>query len=447
MRKKKSTYRYDKLIELYNSGITDVDEISKKINASKNTVYVYISRAKKEGRIIKAKKSQKELPKKRPQKTKYKIVIELYNSGITDADVISKKAKLNKNTVYSYISKAKNEGKIVKIEKQKRKSKYDKVVELYNSGTTDVKEIARRFKTTPKTIYSYISKAYKEGKIVKVKKSKIKKEKNQKKQSKYAQLIELYNSGITDVVKLVKSLKTTQSTVYSYIYKAEKEGKIVRILPKKERRMNNANEKVVKKVHQEVSKKESVNIPNVNISKEIQEKVEIKIVAQYPYEIAKTLNIQPKILYDYLESMPDQKKKDLKREILKRNIIWIGIKDLKIKQRKKGKDISVAEALEQIIPTLSEYDKIKLVRFYYWIGQEKLALKTAKQFFYSDDISEKGKKRFEKECKMIEKEMLINMIRAKREVAHSELCREFKITNSFLIEILGREQVKDEEVR
>ena len=95
MRKKKSTYRYDKLIELYNSGITDVDEISKKINASKNTVYVYISRAKKEGRIIKAKKSQKELPKKRPQKTKYKIVIELYNSGITDADVISKKAKLN----------------------------------------------------------------------------------------------------------------------------------------------------------------------------------------------------------------------------------------------------------------------------------------------------------------------------------------------------------------
>ena len=39
------------------------------------------------------------------------------------------------------------------------------------------------------------------------------------------------------------------------------------------------------------------------------------------------------------------------------------------------------------------------------------------------------------------------MIRAKREVAHSELCREFKVTNSFLIEILGREQVKDEEVR
>ena len=104
MRKKKSTYRYDKLIELYNSGITDVDEISKKINASKNTVYVYISKAKKEGRIIKAKKSQKELPKKRPQKTKYKIVIELYNSGITDADVISKKASKSGNTASASVT-------------------------------------------------------------------------------------------------------------------------------------------------------------------------------------------------------------------------------------------------------------------------------------------------------------------------------------------------------
>ena len=36
MRKKKSTYRYDKLIELYNSGITDVDEISKKIRNRKH---------------------------------------------------------------------------------------------------------------------------------------------------------------------------------------------------------------------------------------------------------------------------------------------------------------------------------------------------------------------------------------------------------------------------
>ena len=49
------------------------------------------------------------------------------------------------------------------------------------------------------------------------------------KKSKYVQLIELYNSGKTNVDELKIELNSTKKTIYTYIYQANKEGKIIKL--------------------------------------------------------------------------------------------------------------------------------------------------------------------------------------------------------------------------
>ena len=79
-----------------------------------------------------------------------------------------------------------------------KKSKYVQLIELYNSGKTNVDELKIELNSTKKTIYTYIYQANKEGKIIKLKKHKEKK----RKISKYVQFIELYNLGVTDLDEL-----------------------------------------------------------------------------------------------------------------------------------------------------------------------------------------------------------------------------------------------------
>ena len=92
-----------------------------------------------------------------------------------------------------------------------KKSKYVQLIELYNSGKTNVDELKIELNSTKKTIYTYIYQANKEGKIIKLKKHKEKK----RKISKYVQFIELYNLGVTDLDELEKKLESPKS---SYIH-------------------------------------------------------------------------------------------------------------------------------------------------------------------------------------------------------------------------------------
>ena len=96
-----------------------------------------------------------------------------------------------------------------------KKSKYVQLIELYNSGKTNVDELKIELNSTKKTIYTYIYQANKEGKIIKLKKHKEKK----RKISKYVQFIELYNLGVTDLdeeclLKLLKLLCERKGITY-----------------------------------------------------------------------------------------------------------------------------------------------------------------------------------------------------------------------------------------
>ena len=85
-------------------------------------------------------------------------------------------------------------------------TKYNQLINLYNSGITDKKRLEELLTLKPKTIDIYINRAYKQGLIKKV-----------KPKTTFDTLVELYNSGITDPVLLSKELGISHQTIYCYI--------------------------------------------------------------------------------------------------------------------------------------------------------------------------------------------------------------------------------------
>ena len=61
-------------IELYNLGVTDLDELEKKLESPKSSIYSYIHRAHKEGKIVKVPRKKKEKKKLNDEKFASRIV-------------------------------------------------------------------------------------------------------------------------------------------------------------------------------------------------------------------------------------------------------------------------------------------------------------------------------------------------------------------------------------
>lgn len=280
-----------------------------------------------------------------------------------------------------------------------KKSKYVQLIELYNSGKTNVDELKIELNSTKKTIYTYIYQANKEGKIIKLKKHKEKK----RKISKYVQFIELYNLGVTDLDELEKKLESPKSSIYSYIHRAHKEGKIFKI--------DRNTEKNIKK----------------------------QLITKYPFEVALHLDLQPEIIYKYLENLGKQDKKVLQKEILSQNIIWKRIKSLKVKYLKNNQKISVDEALKKIIPKLKENEMLQLIKFYYWCGKESMALQVTDQIIYFAENSKEIKQQAELEKYKLLREIMAKKIISRKGTTYSSLCKELNVRESFIIQILGRE--------
>ena len=215
------------------------------------------------------------------KKSKYVQLIELYNSGKTNVDELKIELNSTKKTIYTYIYQANKEGKIIKLKKHKEKkrkiSKYVQFIELYNLGVTDLDELEEKLESPKSSIYSYIHRANKEGKIVKVPR---KKKEKKKRINKYELFVKLYNSGIKETKHLMAELQISKNTVYVYTRRAQKEKKIFKIDRNTEK----------------------------NITKQL--------ITQYPFEVALNLNLQPEIIYKYLENLGEKDQKTLQRKIL-----------------------------------------------------------------------------------------------------------------------------------
>ena len=340
----------------------------------------------------------------RNKKSKYVQLIELYNSGKTNVDELKIELNSTKKTIYTYIYQANKEGKIIKLKKHKEKkrkiSKYVQFIELYNLGVTDLDELEKKLESPKSSIYSYIHRAHKEGKIVKVPR---KKKEKKKRINKYELFVKLYNSGIKETKHLMAELQISKNTVYVYTRRAQKEEKIFKI--------NNKIERNIRK----------------------------QLIKQYPFEVAVDLNLQPEIIYKYLENLGEKDQKTLQREILSQNIIWKRIKSLKAKYLKNNQEISVEESLKKIISKLKETEVFELIKFYYWCGKESMALQVTNQIIYFAENSKEIKQQAELEKDKLLREIIAKKIISRKDTTYSSLCKELNVRESFIIQILGRE--------
>ena len=321
------------------------------------------------------------------KKSKYVQLIELYNSGKTNVDELKIELNSTKKTIYTYIYQANKEGKIIKLKKHKEKkrkiSKYVQFIELYNLGVTDLDELEEKLESPKSSIYSYIHRAHKEGKIVKVPR---KKKEKKKRINKYELFVKLYNSGIKETKHLMAELQISKNTVYVYTRRAQKEKKIFKIDRNTEK----------------------------NITKQL--------ITQYPFEVALNLNLQPEIIYKYLENLGEKDQKTLQRKILSQNAIWKKIKSLK-----------------KIIPKLKETEVFELIKFYYWCGKESMALQVTNQIIYFAENSKEIKQQAQLEKDKLLREIMVKKIISRKGTTYSSLCKELNVRESFLIQILGRE--------
>ena len=141
----------------------------------------------------------------------------------------------------------------------------------------------------------------------------------------------------------------------------------------------------------------------------------------------------------YLKNLGEKERKLLQRKILSQNAIWKKIKSLKVKYLKNNQEISVEESLKKIIPKLKETEVFELIKFYYWCGKESMALQVINQIIYFAENSKEIKQQAQLEKDKLLREIMVKKIISRKGTTYSSLCKELNVRESFLIQILGRE--------
>ena len=410
----------EQIIKLYNEGETNSQAIAEKVGIKLGTVNNYLSEAQKEGKIERLTKNTNKT------KTKKEQVTELYNAGETNPQKIAEKVGIKLGTVNNYLREEREEGKI-----EKPKTKKEQVIELYNEGEKSPESIANIIGCTVKAVNVYLSRARKEGKI-------------KKQPSKKEQILEMYNSGERSAKAIATKLGINIETVNNCLYLARKEEKNKH--QREEKKSLNQEERKVVAMPQIKKEQEKTFIPKVDnpIDEKLKHKIIVLLETKYPREIAKELNIQSKKVYDVIDGLDKELIKKLKIKKVKNNPLYPKIVNLR-----KSKNLNMEKALYVLVKTnLSLKDTINLARIYYILGNEKVPERLLNEVIFDETASSKiiDTAKEEKEKMLLE----IKSVKIRHDykkgknmdntsISFDDLCRKYNVRTSFLIDLIGRE--------
>ena len=197
------------IVEDLNNGLSK-EEILKKYNIKKSSLQVYLSIAKKEGMEIKPREKAK---------PKYMQVVEDWNNGLSEEEILEKYNIINKN-LQAYLSQARKRGIEVKI-REKAKPKYMLVVEDWNNGLPK-EEILEKYNIINKNLQTYLSQARKRGIEVKTR---------EKAKPKYMLVVEDWNNGLPED-EIFEKYNIVKINLQTYLSKARKIGIGIRVREK-----------------------------------------------------------------------------------------------------------------------------------------------------------------------------------------------------------------------
>ena len=429
--------RLKEIVELYNSGIILQKDLQKETQWSTSTICKYIKEAKERGMIGK-------------KKNKFEELVELYNNGTTDLNELSKKLEIEISTVKTYMSTAKKQGILKKVHK---KDRIDEIAELYNSGVYDVREIAEKFGIEKRSAVSYISSARRRGLIQQENNKKIKSDK-------FMILVELYNSGIKEVEVIASKTGLSESTVSNYLRMAKRQGLITFPKNKLQRFAELYNLGIDMKKIQSILEIKNYSIYTYMFrakekglildEKESKEEKDLKLrvieglKSKYPREVAISLGISFKEIYDIIDKLSLNDKKNIKKEQIKSNPLYD-----KVKYLINEKNMDTQLALHYLYNTMTDpIEQINLAKLYYVgenldmsdvilkniINDEGINIDTRKKAY-----EERGKIFEENVSKKIRNHYKISKEMDSKPISYDELCRKYYVRTKFIVDILGEE--------
>lgn len=164
---------------------------------------------------------------------------------------------------------------------------------------------------------------------------------------------------------------------------------------------------------------------------------------KFPREVAASLNISPRIVYDVIDSLSEEEKQRVKKEfIASRTLINNLIKNY------KSDGLTTGQAFMELERKESIEIKLQLADVYYILGEYKRAYKVLNQEII-DDINQRNVQRAKgrkEKIELEEKSMEIrrdykskkNMDGSK--ISYDDLCKKYNVRTNFLIQVLGQEE-------
>ena len=314
-----------------------------------------------------------ELPK---ESDDYKKILMLYSLGLTSAEEIYEYTKIEPiDTIKRTIYKIEKEGNYTDLV-------LEEIIDLYNNGVIDIQEIVDITGEKRRIVIDCLQRAVISGRIV----AKSVPTEN------YARVIELAKQNKNDE-QIQQETGLTYNIVAKYLNKAVKEGHI-------DRRNNDVCGKLKQIVDLTIQGKDedfitkylnisqstyhkyykmAINrglIPKKNLKKQKEEKsIEDKIfdcfkTLTYTIEVARKLRLEPHAVFEIIENLSDDKKKELLNIRLSSNPLY--------SQVKKQAEVKKCD-LEDVLDEMSldtDYNRLFLVsRLYYVLGNYQKALK------------------------------------------------------------------------
>lgn len=305
------------------------------------------------------------------------------------------------------------------------KTKIELVAEAWNNHKSK-EEISNDFNIKENTINYYLSTARKRG-ITVIKRSNAGRPvKANREESTFEKVLATWNDGILE--KDIAGLyQISINTVYRYLNEARKQKRKVRIGGSENLFMENGKIIDVKAKKRTAEERQIIEL----------------LKNKFPREVAASLNISPRIVYDLIDSLSEEEKQRVKKEfIASRTLINNLIKNY------KSDGLTTGQAFMELERKESIEIKLQLADVYYILGEYKRAYKVLNQEII-DDINQRNVQRAKgrkEKIELEEKSMEIrrdykskkNMDGSK--ISYDDLCKKYNVRTNFLIQVLGQEE-------
>ena len=341
---------------------------------------------------------------------------------------------------------------------------YQHIVDAWNSGKTK-KQIAEEFNISEKSVIVYLNEAKKNN--IKLRE----KRKDEIPERQYEIVARLWNQGLTES-EIASELNKSPVTIKTNLREARLRGieliKIDQIKtwkkyePSKRKKFISTNEsKRVKNIGKSLEKEELLRnyvvVANENTERHIQEKISSilesnfnlseKIIEllklKFPIEVAKLLNIKPKVVLDLIDSLPEEEMKLIRKEFIKNRL---NIANNIIALQEVGKTPN--KALELIDSRIPKELIGELADVYFILNRSRDAISILRRLWTIDYITPAMEEEFQSRILYFESEIKARRIRKEikkqraegKQVSYYSLCKKYKVNENFLSSIVDEEE-------